>query len=232
MFNPGQTITVSVTSPANASFSQVGVVAEDPIGGSTSLATSVPAQLSITLPLAINAFRTYALTAVGATSSNQFAQSTPVLIDIEDVYRPSQLLQLDSPTPGLSFNAIGEQLPLIVIAAFPDGNVSDVTRSTYITYTSSNSSIATVDVNGMVTATGTGQTGITALYSVNGENISLFIPVNVQSVGVSSPRHFAELRHGRRRSNEPGPVGYGDKHRSRLAENPVGYYHRGFRRDR
>ncbi|MHB8527459.1 MAG: Ig-like domain repeat protein [Candidatus Acidiferrales bacterium] len=181
--NPGQTISVTVTSPGNASFLQVGVIGEGPIGFS-SLVTSVPAQFSMSIPTNI-ACRKFMLTAVGATSSGQSAESLTILIDVERPDRPTALSQLDSKTPGLSFDAIGEQLPLVLLGTFSDGSILDVTRSTNVTYSSSDSSIAAVDTNGMVTGTGTGDATITATYSVNGQNVSLAIPVTVESVGIT-----------------------------------------------
>src|SRR5712692_8103285 len=47
--SPGQTIQVTVTSPAGAAFAAVGLVGESPIG-LPPLATSVPAQFSIRIP--------------------------------------------------------------------------------------------------------------------------------------------------------------------------------------
>ncbi len=177
--NPGQTISVTVTSPANVAFTQVGVVGEDPIGFS-SIATSVPAQFSMAVPTNI-ACRSYMLTADGATSSGQTAQSATILIDVERSDLPRSLSTLMS---SITFEAIGEQFPLVLLGTFSDGSILDLTRSTNMTY-SSNSNIAAVDTNGMVTGAGTGNATITATYSVNGQNVSLAIPVNVQSVGIT-----------------------------------------------
>src|SRR5256885_13532813 len=47
--NPGQTISVNVTSPNDTVFTQVFVVADRPMNV-TAMATSVPAQLSLTVP--------------------------------------------------------------------------------------------------------------------------------------------------------------------------------------
>jgi hypothetical protein len=50
VINPGQTMTVHVTSPANVTFTNVGVVAQSPIGMATTLASGVPAQFSLNIP--------------------------------------------------------------------------------------------------------------------------------------------------------------------------------------
>lgn len=172
--NPGQTISVTVTSPANASVSSVGVIGQDPIGFS-SPATSVPAQFSITIPTSI-ACRKFMLTAVGATSSGQSAESATILIDVE---RPDIPTALNPQIPSLSFKALGEQFPLVMLANFSDGSVLDVTESSNVTYFSANTSVATVDANGMVTGGGAGSTSITATYSLGGQNIQAVIPVTV-----------------------------------------------------
>lgn len=172
--NPGQTITVSVASPNNTSISQVGVIGEDPIGFST-LATSVPATFSMTIPTDI-ACRTFMLTAVGATPSGQSAQSATIIIDVE---RPDMPTALSTQIPGLSFEVLGEQFPLILFAKFPDGSILEVTRSSYVTYSSSNAAIATVDANGIVTGGSAGTATVTATYTLNGQSVTTAVPVAV-----------------------------------------------------
>src|SRR5258708_14675154 len=79
--SPGQTLSVSVNSPAGLAFSQVVVIAEHPIGMST-IATSVPAQFSVNIPSAI-ACGPHMLTAGGTTTSGQNAESISIMIDVE-----------------------------------------------------------------------------------------------------------------------------------------------------
>lgn len=172
--NPGQTITVSVASPANASLSQIGVIGEDPIGVS-GLATSVPAQFSMTIPTDI-ACRKFMLTAWGATSSGQSARSATILIDVE---RPDMPTALSPQIPGLSFEVLGEQFPLILFAKFSDGSILEVTRSSNVTYSSSNPAVATIDANGIVTGGSAGNATITATYTLNGQSVTYSLPVTV-----------------------------------------------------
>lgn len=47
--NPGQTLTVSVSSPANVAFSAVAVIGQDPLPTSN-VQSSIPGQFSITVP--------------------------------------------------------------------------------------------------------------------------------------------------------------------------------------
>lgn len=172
--NPGQVITVSVTSPANASFSGLVVIGERPIGFSDSQ-SSVPAQFSLTIPTDINC-GPHALTAVGATTSGQNVGSTPIQIDVE---RPDMPTAVNPQIPALTFKAVGAQFPLVLLATFSDGSILDVTESSNVTYSSANTSVATVDANGMVTGGSAGNTSITATYGLNGQNIQAAIPVTV-----------------------------------------------------
>lgn len=174
IFNPGQTITVSVSSPANVSFSQLGVIGEDPIGTS-SIASSAPAQFSMTIPTDI-ACRTFMLTAVGATSSGQFVQSATILIDVE---RPDPPVSLSTLMSGITFETLGEQSPVTVLATFSDGSILDATRSSYVVYSSANPAIAAVDANGIVTGVSAGGTTITATYTLNGQTVNVNVPVTV-----------------------------------------------------
>jgi Big-like domain-containing protein len=172
--NPGQTISVTVTSPAGTSFAQVGVVGEDPIGFS-SIATSVPAQFSITIPTDI-ACRPFMLTAVGTTSSGQSVQSATILIDLE---RPDLPTALSAQILGIKFKSLGEQFPIVLLAAFSDGSILDVTQSSNVVYSSSNTSIATVDANGLVTAVAEGTTSISVTYGQSPSSLSASVPVTV-----------------------------------------------------
>ena len=73
IFNPSQTITLTVTSPANVSFTSVDVMGWPPFGKSD-LATSVPAQFSFTVPVQIDCGN-YAFSANGTTASHKLVDS-------------------------------------------------------------------------------------------------------------------------------------------------------------
>jgi hypothetical protein len=172
--NPGQTISVTVTSPAGATFTEVGVVGEDPIGFSN-LANSAPSQLSITIPTG-TACRPFMLTAVGATSAGQSAESATLLIDVE---RPDLPTAISAEIPKMTFKALGQQFPLVLLATFSDGNTLDVTQSTEVNYSSSDNTIATIDLNGSVTAVAPGSALVTATYAQGTQNIQVSVPVLV-----------------------------------------------------
>lgn len=174
--NPGQTVSVNVTSPANVAFTQVGIVGPDPLGFS-SIATSVPASFSLAIPTEI-ACGPLMLTAFAATSDGQSAQSATILIDVE---RPDLPTSLSALMPAIYFESQGEQSPVVVLGTFTDGSVLDVARSSNLSYVSSNTSIATVDSSGIVKAISTGATTVTATYTLGGKSVQMTISVRVPS---------------------------------------------------
>lgn len=174
--NPGEVLSVTVTSPAGASFQAVVVIGQDPFPSSNNIATSVPAQFSLTIPAVIRP-GTYMLTASGVTSSRQDANSATILLDVE---RPDMPTKLSTRVPGgLVLDALGQHIRERLLATFADGSVLDVTGSTYVTYSSSNTAVATVDSTGTVTAGVAGTATITATYTLAGQSVQLAIPVTV-----------------------------------------------------
>src|SRR5260370_29848092 len=170
---PVQTLSVTVTSSADTTVTQVAVVGEDPIGLSN-LATSVPAQFSLAIPGAI-ACGPHMLTAMGATASGQSVQSATILIDVE---RPDMPVKLSALMEQIFFEAVGEQSPVIVLGTFSDGKVFDLTNSSNLAYSSNNPSVASVVANGVVTFHSPGSGLITATYRKDGQNIQLNVPVS------------------------------------------------------
>lgn len=172
--NPGHAFSVSVTSPANISFTEVGIMGQVPIDYS-GFQTSVPAHFSITIPIGVNP-ATYALSAIGMATSGESTQSDPVLIDVEQQDMP---LSISASEPSMDLLGPGITLPLTFLGTFSNGKVLDVTRSSYVGYTSSNSSTATVESNGMVTAAAPGFSVVTATYKNNGHSVRGFIDIDV-----------------------------------------------------
>jgi hypothetical protein len=172
--NPGQTISVTVSSPANVAFSQVAVLGQDPLG-STDIATSVPAQFTISIPANIICGK-YMLTAYGTTSSGQDVESATILIDVE---RPDLPTSLSALLQRLTFRSPGEQSPIVILGTFSDGSILEVTRSSNSNYTSSNSGVVTVKANGIATAVGPGSASVTATYSQGTQSVQITIPATV-----------------------------------------------------
>jgi len=171
--SPGQTITVSVESPANTPFAIVGLLGGDL--GFLGAVRSVPAQFSVTIPADIAAARTYLLTANGRTVTGQNASAT-TLIDVE---RPDLPASISAQLSQIIFDVQGEDFSIVLVATFPDGKILDVTRSSKVTYSSSNPNVATVDAGGVVTSTGEGSGSITATYGPPNQNVQLTIPVRL-----------------------------------------------------
>jgi len=168
--NQRQVMPVSISSPANVSFTQVAVIGENPIGVSN-IGTSVPTQVSVAIPTDVAA-NTYMLTAVGTTASGQAVFSDPVLIDVE---RPDRPVSIAATTPTLFFESLGDELPLTLLGTFADGSVLDVTHSSHVLYTTSNRAIAGVNTQGIVTAIAPGTTVVTATYTLNGKSVRAYI---------------------------------------------------------
>lgn len=173
--SPGQTVTVTVTSPVGLTFSEVDVIGEFPIGMST-VAKSVPAQIPVTIPSSI-ACGPRVLTAEGTTASGASAESASITIDVE---RPDFPVSLSASFTSLTLESQGETTPFVFFAKFSDGAVLRVNESSYVTYTSSNTAIATVDTFGKVTAVGPGETFVVAQYTLGSLTNQISIPVSVQ----------------------------------------------------
>ena len=139
--SPGQTFTVTVTSPAGQTFNVVGVLGEEFIGFAGSSAT-LPAQFQITVP-ANAVLRKYLVSAVGSTGSGE-----PIITSIAiDVQRPDLPSAIRADIAQLEFRVQGEGAPTRIRATFSDGAVLDATRSTNMTFVSSNPNVAEIDVS-------------------------------------------------------------------------------------
>jgi len=85
-------------------------------------------------------------------------------------------------TPNTTLSSVGATAPLIVTSTFPDGNQGDVTAATSGTnYTTSNPGVATVSLDGLVTAKSSG----TAVISAMNEGALGVIAINIVLSGAS-----------------------------------------------
>ena len=181
LVSPGQTISVSVTSPAGISFTRVTVVGEQPIWLS-GVATSVPAQFSVVIPQGISP-GAYLLTAMGTTSAGTLVESDPIEVMVERSDLPTSIKTQPS---RFIFQVAGQQSSLGVTATFLDGSVSDVTSSSHTAFVSSNPAVTTVDSRGIATAVATGKGYITVTYSLGSQSQHLLVPVVVLPPVLSS----------------------------------------------
>ena len=174
--NPGQTFTVSITSSGTTTFQSLFTIAKYPIGISTN-ATSTPAQVSVAIPLDIDC-GIYSLMAEGIITPGQIVYSPSISIDVE---RPDLPTKLTASPRSLIIESLGEQTSVELRATFADNSVLHVTQSTLLTYSSSNTSVATVDSSGKITAVGPGNSWVTVTYTVGGQSLPLIVPVTVQN---------------------------------------------------
>ena len=148
--NPGQALTVKVSSPTPGLFPEVALIGEDPIGFAGTI-SSLPGELSVPIPKDIKLGR-HRLTVEGIPKSG--GETTFEGIDV-DVERPDIPVSMSATLFGIEFGAPGEQIRLIVLAEFLDGSdgalTYEVTESTHIRFSSANTEVATVDASGQVT---------------------------------------------------------------------------------
>jgi hypothetical protein len=177
VISPGQTVNVTVTSPANALFDVIGLIGTGGIGIVNAMATAAPAQFSVAIP-ADMACRTHTLTARGRTTAGQDA-SAEVDIDVE---KPDVPWSLSALLRQIIFDAQGDSYSIGLLGTFADGSVLDVTESSNVTYSSSNAGVATVEGFGLVTAVAPGKASIVAMYGPPGQDVRLTIPITVPSL--------------------------------------------------
>jgi hypothetical protein len=170
--NPGQIVKVTVTSPANVRVEEVAVMSR---GGSSGVATSVPAELSVQIPRDSDCGK-YLVSVMGRTVSGQ-SVSAYLELDVERPDAPTELAFLND-WRQLELR-VGEDFHLNVLATFSDGKILEVTESSHLTYRSSNTKVATVDRNGEIRGIGAGHAAVTATYTHGNRNVRIAVQVDV-----------------------------------------------------
>lgn len=173
--NPGQTVTVSVTSSNPGAFSGVELTGDDPLGFVGTI-SALPGRISVTIPASQIDCGSYFLTVSGTPVSSQGPVSATLELDVE---RPDLPITIAATLSPIIFDSAGEQFPLDLLAGFSDGKMFTVTASSYVTYSSSNPAIATVDARGLVTAVAPGRTTVAVKYALGNNNNQIFIPVTI-----------------------------------------------------
>ena len=182
--NPGQTLTVNITSPTPSAFSGAALVGDNPLGFVGTI-SALPGQISVTIPSSQIDCGSYFLTVFGTPTSGRGPVSAIVRLDVE---RPDFPLTISATLPTIIFDFAGEQIPLELFAGFADGTTLSVTASSYVTYSSSNTAVATVDSTGLVTAVGPGSGSVTVTYALGSNNNQIFVRVSVPNpVNTASP---------------------------------------------
>lgn len=197
--NPGQSLTVSVTSNSPNAFQGAAIISDDPIGffGTVS---ALPGQIAVPIPTSGISCGTHTLAAESTPTSGTSPVFAYVQIDVE---RPDFPVAMSPTLSGLHLESLGEQVQVELLADFSDGSTFQITQSSYIAYSSSSAQIATVSPSGVVTAVSAGSAAVTATYTFSGQSSQISMPVFVsapklavspstlmfasQSMGTSSP---------------------------------------------
>jgi hypothetical protein len=105
-------------------------------------------QCSLVIPANVSP-GTYTLTAFGVSASGN-ATSAPVIISVE---RPDAPVEI-TVAPASLYLPVGARAPLRVMGTYADGTQLDISHSASTTFSSTSTSVATVDTQGYVTAVG------------------------------------------------------------------------------
>ena len=188
--SPGETLMVTLRSPGNVQFAAVAVIWEKAIAPAATLPATVPIQIpDDMLP------GKYAIAAMGRTVSNEEVMVATEVV-VERIELPTKLSVRMSM---IRFMNLGDEDPLRILADLPGGEVVDVTRSSLVTYTSSNPRVASVDEHGVVMAVSAGSASITATYTHGDASRRVVIPVTVPPPPFdvsSTPMDFGEVAVG------------------------------------
>jgi len=187
VFEPGQTVPVVVSVAPGTSFLSLNVSFE----GSGFLGAAKrqpPYEFSLTIPHDYTGRRK--ITVFAVTGPGQGFISRPVFVDIETTKAPKWL---QCEPQAIGFWHPGQQTYLHVTAIFDDGSKLTLTKSTKMSYTSSNEALAIVSPEGRVTATGPGAGHITIHYAggrsrVSPQNRTAYVPYMECYVSIGVPR--------------------------------------------
>lgn len=181
--NPGQALTVKVSSPTPALFSEVALIGEDPIGFVGTI-SSLPGEIAVPIPKDIDLGK-HTLTAEGTPKSGGEAIYAKIEIDVERMDPP---VSMSATMSGIQFDSPGEQIRLEVLADFLDrtedaftSSIYRATESSHISFSSANTDVATVDSSGQVTAVAPGVGEIRVKYTLGEHKLSIGIPVGMRN---------------------------------------------------
>jgi Bacterial Ig-like domain (group 2) len=176
----GETLQVTVSSPARTRFIGITVVMEDPIDTSDQGATSLPAHFAIKIPKNIKS-GLYNLNVLAGLAGPAGRDGELVGAGIEvDIERREMPRALEPRVPRFHFEKKGETRDVELLGNFGDGDFVDVTESSRVTFESSDAAVATVDPSGTVTAVGAGHAAVVAWYGPRERGIKASIPVEVR----------------------------------------------------
>ncbi len=166
---PGQTLTVQVSTSPQVSFSAVQLIGENI--GVTSPKSSQPYSFALVMPNDIIGLKK--LTALGVLSPENAVFSPSIVVDLES---NANAIGLSVNFTQIRFRHTGQELSLVVRCDFDDGSNFDITKSSLISYSVADNSVASVDSAGLVTAVGPGSTNVTARYGNQAAQVQIFVP--------------------------------------------------------
>jgi uncharacterized protein (TIGR03437 family) len=173
---PGQTVAVTVTLSPATSFAAVSLYGASPLGLIGAQAATSSATFSLTLPTDLKP-ATYPITAIGYPTTGMVVISQSVTLLVEQATAP---VSLNANPAQLFFNDSKSTLPVMAGGAMADGTFVNLTESPQMTWTSSNTAVATVSTDGQVTSVGNGTATVTAKLG----SLSAAIAVNVSAPAV------------------------------------------------
>ena len=170
--NPGQTVSVTVTSPANAQF-RVLLLGGTATRGFDLISEPLPARVSLTIPSNARP-GSYWVSLSGVTLSGEegFAM---IDLRVERADMPRSIEAVSS----ITFQAQAESDRISLEARFADGSVVDVTESSYLSFASLDPKVAMVDACGAVTAIDEGRTRVIVTYGPPAQGIRTEIEIIV-----------------------------------------------------
>jgi len=152
----------------------VAILGEYPIGADPEVASAAPFKFSLTISKTIAAAWTYGISASAVIRPGEGIDSAPITLDVEPA---SAIVTLRVDPAQITFDHVGDKIPINVRGAFADGSNLDLTGSSFVRYRSNDARIARVDKNGIVTAVGTGTTSATeVVVRFGGKTVS--VPVS------------------------------------------------------
>jgi hypothetical protein len=156
----GQTLSITLSVSHPEAFTRgISVIGQGAIGA-TPIKNAPPFEFTLDIPVNLSP-GTYQLTALGFGLSSRPIATASVAVRVEP---PAGATLSATPPEEVILEAIGEQLPLRVVGEAPGGRPVNLMGASNLTAVSADTSVATVDSQGMVTAVGAGHTVINVTF--------------------------------------------------------------------
>jgi hypothetical protein len=173
---PGQSLAITVAVAPGSYPPGVAIYAQDPLGATDFQPVTGPTlNFSLSVPVGTSP-GPFALWAVSVDPNGNQIISSAVNVQVERADQPTSISP-DPPAANLRF--VGDSLPLSVFAIFTGNARLDITRSSLLSVTSQNPSVAAYS-NGIVTAVGGGKTTLSVQYGALGPvTVAVTVPTSI-----------------------------------------------------